>query len=187
MSPAHNDEYRLEDEVQDRILRSLRRILRAVELHSKRLKLSCGLTTPQLLCLNAIMRSEAATVTGIALDISVSKSTMVRILDRLESRGLVSRQREEVDRRVVRVTLTVSGHEALAAAPSALQDRLLASLKKLGELERVAIAMSLERVVELMEADSLNADPVLQTGPLDASVLPGNDSLSRLAGETVQN
>jgi DNA-binding MarR family transcriptional regulator len=51
---------------------------------------------------------------------------MTRLLDRLEKRGLISRSREEKDRRVVRTCITEAGLELLAS----LDDAVLASHRK---------------------------------------------------------
>ena len=40
------------------------------------------------------------------------------------------------------------------------------SLRSLAEIEQVSITLSLEKIVALMEADHLDAAPVLETGPL---------------------
>ena len=51
---------------------------------------------------------------------------MTRLLDRLEKRGLISRCREEKDRRVVRTCITQAGLDLLAS----LDDVMLASHKR---------------------------------------------------------
>ena len=60
--------------------------------------------------------------------------------------------------------ITETGSKLTQSAPSLLQDRLATELKKLPELEQAAIALSLERVVQLMEAETLDASPNLLLG-----------------------
>ncbi|WUH98650.1 MarR family transcriptional regulator [Spirillospora sp. NBC_00431] len=51
------------------------------------------------------------------IDLSgIDKSTMVRIIDELEDRGLVRRERAPQDRRAYSITLTGDGERTLAAA-----------------------------------------------------------------------
>jgi DNA-binding MarR family transcriptional regulator len=134
-----------------RILQALRRIIRAVEVHSRKLEERYDVTGGQLLCLMALKERGPLTLSGIAHNLFMSSSTLVGIVDRLERKGWVVRRRGTEDRRQVRISLTDPGRLLLESAPSPLQDHLAEALKELPELEQVAIAMSLERVVDLME------------------------------------
>jgi len=104
---------------------------------------------------------------AISKSIFLSPSTIVGILDRLESRGLVSRERDSNDRRIVKVTASDEGMKLAEAAPSPLQDSLANALKQLPELEQATIALSLQRIVDLMEAEQLEAAPILETDQLE--------------------
>ncbi|AEE93923.1 transcriptional regulator, MarR family [Acidianus hospitalis W1] len=52
-------------------------------------------------------------VSSLAEFVGVNKSTMVEILDTLENEGLITRSRDEKDRRVVLVKITQKGLEEL--------------------------------------------------------------------------
>ena len=134
-----------------RILTSLRRITRALELHSRELAAGYNVTGPQLICLLAIKEKGPLTATSIAYQVHLSSSTVVGILDRLEQKGLARRERDRTDRRQINVLATPKGLELAGRAPSPLQETLANALNRLPELERVAIALSLERVASLME------------------------------------
>lgn len=148
-----------------RILQSLRRIIRAIETHSQTLSQQHRVTGPQLACLLAL-RGEGSTTTKLAQTVYLSPSTVVGIVDRLEEKALVSRQRSSRDRRQVLISLTESGLQLAASAPSPLQQTLAAGLKQLPEAEQVGITLALEKVVELMNARYIDAAPVLETGPI---------------------
>lgn len=150
-----------------RILRSLRRIVRSIELYSKQLESTNQITAPQLICLLAIVEHGPLTATAISREVHLSASTVVGILDRLEEKGLVARTRALDDRRVVQVTATTRGIELARRAPSPLQQTLANALNALPELEQATIALSLERVVTLMEAQRLDAAPILATEPIN--------------------
>lgn len=152
-----------------RILQSLRRIIRAVEIHSHKLAQSYRITGPQLGCLLAIRENGPITTTRLAHQVYLSPSTVVGIVDRLEEKGLVVRQRSRADRRQVQIGMTEEGERLAASAPSLLQDTLAEALKKLPEPEQVTITLSLEKVVDLMEARQIEASPVLETGSLGHS------------------
>ena len=149
-----------------RILQSLRRIIRAVEIHSRKLAQSYRITGPQLGCLLAIRETGPVTTTRLAHQVYLSPSTVVGIVDRLEEKALVVRQRSRTDRRQVQIGITEKGEELAASAPSLLQNTLAEALKKLPESEQVSITLSLEKVVDLMEARQIEASPVLETGAI---------------------
>ena len=159
-----------DSDIEIRIVASIRRIMRAVDLHSRQLVDEFGLTGPQLAVLQAIQRSERATPGGIARSIRISAATVTGILGRLERRGLIRRSRGESDRRTVHVALTPTGESALRAAPSLLQDRFRERLAHLEEWERTQILSVLQRIATMMDAETLEAAPFLVTD--DSSLLP---------------
>lgn len=150
-----------------RILRSLRRIIHSVDLYSKELAATNRITAPQLICLLHVANNGPVSATAIGREVHLSPSTVVGILDRLEEKGLVERQRSREDRRIVRVTATREGVELARKSPSPLQQRLANALSELPELEQATIALSLERIVVLMEAPEVDAAPILATGPIN--------------------
>lgn len=149
-----------------RILQSLRRIIRAIEIHSQRLNHDYQVTGPQLGCILAIKQNGAMTPTRLARTLFLSASTVVGIVDRLEEKGFLARIRSTEDRRQVQVCLTASGELLVESAPSPLQETLSCSLKNLPALEQVSITMALDKLVNLMEAGEISAAPILETGPL---------------------
>lgn len=136
-----------------RILRALRRITRSIALHSRQLAAYSNITAPQLVCLRAVVENGPLTATAISREIHVSPSTVVGILDRLEDKGWIRRERGREDRRIVFVTATEEGIALARSTPSPLQQKLADALKALPELEQAAMTMSLERIVDLMESD----------------------------------
>ncbi len=156
--------------IEDQIVAAIRRIMRAVDLHSRHLAEEHGLTGPQLATLQAASRLGEASSTGaLARAVHLSGPTMTGILDRLAKRGLVGRVRNGQDRRSVTTTITPRGEEALAAAPSLLQDRFRAELARVEDWEQTMILAMLQRIAAMMDAESLDASPVLVPGPVDAA------------------
>jgi DNA-binding MarR family transcriptional regulator len=144
-----------------RVLRSMRQIIRAVDIHSRKLNSEFKITAPQLLCLYSLVKEGSVTLSRLAKSVNLSVSTVNGVVDRLESKGLLTRQRDSIDRRRVFISITDTGKEITRSAPMLLQDQFSEALRQLPELEQVAIALSLERVVELMGADHLEASPNL--------------------------
>lgn len=162
---------------EDQIVAAIRRIIRAVDLHSRRLVDTCGLTGPQLAVLREAMRGRLPSVSALARGVHLSQPTVTGIVDRLERRGLVERNRDAADRRAVNIRVTAEGRKTLDAAPSLLQDRFLTELSKLRDWELSMTLASLQRIAEMMEAESLEASPLLIAGPVDAGMedSPGTD------------
>ncbi len=152
-----------------RILRALRRITRSIALHSRQLAACSNITSPQLLCLRAVIDKGPLTATAISREIHVSPSTVVGILDRLEDKNLVRRERGRVDRRIVFVTATEEGIALAKDTPSPLQKKLGDALNSLPELEQATITLSLERIVNLMESDGVM--PAVTTEELTSALL----------------
>jgi len=150
--------------IEDQIIAATRRIMRAVDLHSRRLVERCGLTGPQLAVLQEAERLSGTTAGALARAAHLSRATITGILDRLEKNGLVVRTRSGEDRRTVNVVVTDRGKTVLKAAPSLLQDRFRRELLKLEEWERTSILSTLQRIAAMMEAEGIEAAPVLVTG-----------------------
>ena len=133
-----------------RILTALRRIIHAVDRHSSKLASLHHVTGPQLICLAALVQNGPLPLTVLARTVSLSASTVNGIVDRLLAKELVTRVRDERDRRKVLITATGKGIAMVADAPLPLPDRFARALRSIPDLEQAAIALSLEKIVELM-------------------------------------
>lgn len=151
--------------LEDDILRSLRRITRAIDLHSRWLANNFGLTGPQLVCLRVIASRGNITPTELAHEVSLSQATVTGIVDRLAARQLVTRDRNSDDRRVVTISIDAAGKALIDEAPPPLQERFVDRLACLSELEQLTIRATLQRVVEMMDGEDIEAAPVLTTSP----------------------
>jgi len=153
----------------EQVLTALRRLIRAVDLHSRQLVRSHGLTSPQALTLNALIRSGECSVGELARQLNLSQATLTDILNRLTKRGLALRSRSSVDKRRVLVTATPQAREMLRDAPPLLQERFIAEFRNLTDWERSLLLSSLQRIAAMMDAEHLEAAPVLSSGPVAAS------------------
>lgn len=150
--------------LEDHIVSSIRRIVRAIEMHSQDLISKVGLTSPQLSVLKAIPMLNPATPTSVARHLSLSQSTVSGVLDRLLSKKLVRREDSSADKRLRRYRLTPSGKTLLGTAPPLLQESFLRNLKGLEAWERSMLLSALQRTARLMDADDLEAHPFLTSG-----------------------
>ena len=149
------------------VLVSLRRIIRATDLQSKRILKACGLTIPQVMVLRAIETLGDVTVKRISSDVSLSQATVTTILNRLEDRQLVERVRSTADKRVVNARLTDAGRATLASAPPLLHEQFIERFEALEAWEKTQILSALQRVATMMDAETLDAAPLLDIGAPD--------------------
>lgn len=154
----------------EEVLIALRRVIRATDLHSKFLVKTTGLTAPQILLLQTIRTKGEVTIGELAADMSLSQATITNILDRLESKLLVYRERSTEDKRKVHAYLTEKGIETLKEAPAPLQEQFTRQFNDLQVWEQSMILAALQRIAQMMDAQHLDASPVLDVGILDRKV-----------------
>ncbi|MGO1297008.1 MAG: MarR family winged helix-turn-helix transcriptional regulator [Vibrio sp.] len=142
----------------EQVLLSIRQIIRAIDLRSKKLNKEFGLTSPQLLLMRTIQHSPNLTIRQLSKDTNMSQATATSILDRLEKRELVERQRDTVDKRKVHVLITTKGNTILKQAPKLLNEDFVNKFKSLEPWEQTLIMSSLQRVSEMMNRSSVNDD-----------------------------
>ena len=146
------------------VLVALRRIIRAIDLQSKRVAKESGLTTPQVLILQSIRDLGEVTTGRISEQVNLSQATVTTIMDRLEQRGLVERYRSVKDRRVVHTKLTTAGRQALRRAPPLLHERFVAAFSALDRADRIRVIRTLDEVAAMLGASQLDAAPLLDLG-----------------------
>ena len=113
-----------------------------------------GLSPPEAMLLRTAAATEDATVLGLAERCGLGGSTVVGVVDRLEETGLVQRERDREDRRVVRVRMTPRGRqvaEALPALAAGLEDELTEGFSV---ADRETLRGYLLRLVETTQARS---------------------------------
>jgi len=150
-------------EIHDNVLVALRQIIRAIDLHSKRLERESGLTGPQLLVMKAIVQTVSVTAGQIARDVNLSQATVTSILDRLERKAYLRRERSNEDKRKVLIHLTEAGRQVLEQAPALMQENFILGFARLEEWEQNLILSSLQRVANMMQAGDLDAAPLLDS------------------------
>lgn len=154
------------------VLIALRRVIRATDLHSRDLIKTTGLTAPQLLLLQTIRALGEVTIGELAHEMSLSQATVTNILDRLEGRGYIYREKSSQDKRKVHAHLTDTGMMMVKDAPVPLQESFVKQFRGLMEWEQTMIISSLQRVAQMMDAQHIDASPVLDVGTLDRQGKP---------------
>jgi len=99
----------------------LRRIVTLLSAHIDRQVEPLGLTDAQWKPLLRLLLDQTGTVAALARICQLDAGGMTRLLDRLETKGLVRRERSLEDRRVVNIELTDEGRTAAQQLPDMLQ------------------------------------------------------------------
>lgn len=137
------------------IMQSLRRIFKAIQDYSHEVSDKFGITGPQLWALKTISQNENLSLSDLSRRMYLHPSTMTGLMDRLEKKGYVKRNRDQVDRRVIYLQLTAEGKKLVKRAPNPVQGRMIYGLRNLKKGELSLIYDSVKKLVEIMEAQNL--------------------------------
>jgi MarR family transcriptional regulator, organic hydroperoxide resistance regulator len=107
-----------------------------------------GLTYPQYLAMVVLWERGSDTVKGLADALQLDSSTLTPLLKRLEAAGWLSRKRDRVDERIVRIELTPAG-KALRRPVAAIQTGV-ACRTRLPGAEFVALRAQLHALAETL-------------------------------------
>ena len=119
-------------------------LLRHVDARMQPMDLTAMQWEPLLL----LAWGRADTVAGLARECRVDCGAMTRMLDRLEQKQLLTRQRSELDRRVVNLCLTDKGRGLAAEIPQMVGEELQSHLHGFSPQELHMLNGLLTRMVE---------------------------------------
>ena len=155
--------------ITEEILIALRRVIRAIDQHSRNLIQSHGLTGPQALMLTEIVRSGGITGSELAKRVSLSQATVTDVIKRLENRALLERSKDPDDKRKMILRATSQGESMVKQSVPLLQERFEKRLNEIKNWEQLQLLSSLQRIAEMMNAEDIDASPVLTSGAITAS------------------
>lgn len=119
------------EEVAESLHSAAVRLLRRLREHD----VAMGLGTARSSALSVVVFGGPKSITDLATIEQVRAPTMTRLVDRLESAGLVTRTRSPGDRRTVTVAATVAGRRLLEQGRALRIKALVADLDGLGQSE----------------------------------------------------
>ena len=148
------------ERVAPEIIDNLRRIFQAINEYSRTAERVTGLTGPQLWALKILENTSPLRVSYLAHQMYLHPATVVGILDRLETKGLVSRTRSQEDRRAVDLNLTDLGWKLARTAPEDTQVILGKGLEKLSDDQYLAVEEGMMLMVRILCAEHLIPQPL---------------------------
>jgi DNA-binding MarR family transcriptional regulator len=145
------------------ILIKLRKIIRSINLESKKIEKELGISIPQLLVLKYLSdqndyRAFAKDIKGY---INLNASTVSGIISRLESKALVAKSPKPNDKRAIYIILTAKGADLLYKYPPTLQEKLSKRLKKLTPEQIEELDRNIELLTFIMDVEDMDAAPLI--------------------------
>ena len=137
------------------IMQSLRRIFKAIQDYFQAISKKYGITGPQLWALKTIAANGSLSLGELSKKMYLHPSTISGVVDRLEKKGFVVRDRGQEDRRVVKVQLTPQGKKIVAKAPNPIQGKMIYGLNRLKKRELTSIYDAVKELVEIVEAQNV--------------------------------
>lgn len=141
----------------EEVMRSLRRVVKALHEYSMSVEKQVGLTGPQLWALWELNRAGALSLKALSARMHLDPSTVTGVVDRLQRRDLVARATDPEDRRRVVLSLTPEGADLLRGAPHPAQGQLLHALHAMPLAEVEGLNQTLKQLAAVMEVDSTEA------------------------------
>ena len=145
------------------ILTSIRKIVRSINMESKKIEKDFDISIPQLLCLSNLSQcvSYQTTISNLMTLLSLNSSTVTGIVNRLEKKGLVARLPKIGDKRITNVALTAKGLKLVELSPNVLHNTLTLKINELPSETQEMISNSLKIIISLLDISNLDASPML--------------------------
>ena len=145
------------------ILIKLRKIIRSINLESKKIEKELGISIPQLLVLQYLsdQNDYRAFAKDIKEYINLNASTVSGIISRLEVKALVAKSPKPDDKRAMYIILTAKGADLLYKYPPTLQEKLSQRLEKLTAAQIEELDRNIELLTIIMEVEDIDAAPLL--------------------------
>jgi DNA-binding MarR family transcriptional regulator len=125
--------------------------MREVDLHSRFLISNYGLTGPQLIILSRLTTFGPMSITQLSHAVNLGQATMTGVLERMELKSLIMREKSCEDKRKVVVRIMDAGTTLLEKAPPMLHETFTQRFNALENWERSQIVSCLQRVAVMME------------------------------------
>lgn len=136
------------------ILKNIRLIFRARQKHAQGVEKECGLSSAQLWMMWELSKAPGLRVSELAKILSIHASTCSNMLDKIQKKGFVRRDRSESDQRNVHLYLTEEGKNLLAKAPQPAQGVLTDVLLRLPDADLSHLEIGLQSLVKELHVDN---------------------------------
>ncbi len=109
-----------------------------------------NMTPPQMAALATLSAVGECTMTQLSFFLGLALPTTTGIIDRLTKGGLVSRRRDEEDRRVVRVVITDTGRERLGESIEVRRETLGEMIEEMEAEPAEELVVTIKKLCDLL-------------------------------------
>lgn len=106
-----------------------------------------GLTPFHYLVLCCLWEEDGLSTSGIASKLKQLGATLTGVVDRMEDRNLVYRERDASDRRIVRIWLTDEGRDLMQILPPIGAETIKKATTDISETDQAALLKLLDQVI----------------------------------------
>jgi DNA-binding MarR family transcriptional regulator len=131
-----------------RILDSIRRLVRLLRLTDRAAQSELGLSGAQLFVLHELGKTPALSLSELAEKTRTDQSSVSVVVSRLVDGGYVARERDRRDARRLVLTLTKTGRALAEKSPPVAQEKIIDSLERMAPSERRRFADTFSRIIE---------------------------------------
>lgn len=146
------------DEAAKNIVQDLRVVVRTIQAHSRWVEKQCGVSGVQLWAMWELFASPGQKVSELSKALSIHQSTASNMLDKLEEKSLIRRDRSGPDQRVVHLYLTNKGSSLLSEAPRPAQGAVQDALKSMSDEELKSLKTGLDALISHMTVSEEGAE-----------------------------
>jgi len=156
------------------ILIQIRRIVRTVNLESKRIEKEHGISIPQFLCLKFLYEQNNFNASHRAIKdhLKLNASTVTGIINRLEKKGYVAKIPSATDQRLTIISITAVGADLINSIPDPLHEQLTVKLKELSQEEIERLLNAFDVIADFLDINGSDAAPIV-TG--DTPIIGNSD------------
>ena len=136
-----------------RILDSIRRLVRLLRLTDRAIQSERGLSGAQLFVLHELAKSSPLSLSELAERTLTDQSSVSVVVTRLVDAGFVARDRDKRDGRRLVLNLTKTGKAITDKSPAAAQEKIIEAIEKIPPAERRRFADTFVRIIQEMGED----------------------------------
>lgn len=135
------------------IEKHLRKVDYIIRKNGRMILSDFGITVPQFTALQVLINDGDMTIGELSQQMDLACSTITDLIDRMEKNELVKREKDQKDKRVVRVVVLEKGHDILQRVLDRRISFLEVKLEGLSETEVEGLKTALEKLYDEMNED----------------------------------
>lgn len=138
-------------------LQKLREIIKTAQEQLQLTSETAGISGAQAWALAEIARAPGLIVSELGKAMAIHPSTTSNMLDKMQKRGLIRRERIDADQRMVRLFVTAAGEQVLAQLPGPATGLLPDALSRLSMEQLDAVNAALSMILDKMDRREAHA------------------------------